>query len=97
MSEAVGMNEVWTIAELSGGSLKAVSFELLARGRGLADKLGVHLVSIVLGMPVTPDMPVERGAEGDVLSELIERGADAVVWVENPARLISSARLSRGR
>ena len=69
------MNEVWTIAEMSEGVLKAVSFELLARGRGLADKLGVQLVSVVLG----------RAVVDEVLGELIERGADAVVCVEDPA------------
>jgi len=67
--------EVWTIAEMSGGALKGVSFELLARGRALADKLGVELVSVVLAPSVT-----DR-----VLRELIERGADAVLCVEHPA------------
>jgi len=42
------MAEVWTIAEASGGTLKEVSFELLARGRSLADELGVPLASVVL-------------------------------------------------
>lgn len=68
------MNEVWTIAELSGGSLKAVSFELLGRGRTLADKLGVVLVSVALG----------AAASDDVLAELIERGADKVIFFEAP-------------
>ena len=67
------MNEVWTIAEVTGSSLKAVSFELLGRGRILADKLGVPLVSVALG-----------AAAGDaVLSELIERGADKVICIED--------------
>ncbi|MCX7027402.1 MAG: electron transfer flavoprotein subunit alpha/FixB family protein [Spirochaetes bacterium] len=68
------MNEVWTIAELSEGGLKAVSFELLGRGRALADKLGVDLVSVALG----------ADAGDDVLSELIERGADKVIFIEAP-------------
>ena len=69
------MNQVWTIAEQSAGRLKGVSFELLARGRGLADKLGTSLVSVVLADSISDE----------VLGELIERGADEVVCVENPA------------
>ncbi|MCE1196504.1 electron transfer flavoprotein subunit alpha/FixB family protein [bacterium] len=69
------MNEVWTIAEQSGGALKAVSFELLARGRQLADKLGVKLASVVLADSISDE----------ALRELIERGADEVLCVEHPA------------
>jgi electron transfer flavoprotein alpha subunit len=69
------MNEVWTIAEISEGALKPVSFELLARGRTLADKLGVGLVSVVLA----------GSASDEVLVELIERGVDSVVCVEGSA------------
>jgi electron transfer flavoprotein alpha subunit len=69
------MNEVWTIAEISEGLLKPVSFELLSRGRNLADKLGTSLVSIVLA----------GSARDDVLVELIERGADSVVCFADPA------------
>lgn len=72
---SVSKSEVWTIAEMSGGALKGVSFELLARGRALADKLGVELVSVVLAHSVSDG----------VLRELIERGADAVLYVEHPA------------
>ena len=69
------MNDVWTIAEQSGGALKAVSFELLARGRRLADKLGVKLASVVLADSISDE----------TLRELIERGADEVLCVEHPA------------
>ncbi|MFA5852022.1 MAG: electron transfer flavoprotein subunit alpha/FixB family protein [Spirochaetales bacterium] len=69
------MNEVWTIAEQGGGRLKSVSFELLARGRNLADKLGVRLVSVLLADSI--------GEEA--LRELIERGADHVVCIEHGA------------
>ncbi len=69
------MNQVWTIAEQSAGRLKSVSFELLARGRALADRLGTSLVSLVLADSISDE----------VLRELIERGADEVVCVENPA------------
>jgi electron transfer flavoprotein alpha subunit len=69
------MNEVWTIAEARQGVLHAVSYELLARGRDLADKLGVPLASVVLGE--VPD-------EG--LQALFARGADKVYHVAD-ARL----------
>jgi len=68
------MSVVWTIAEQVNGELKAVSFELLARGRKLADKLGGQLVSVVIGESV-------RDAS---LQELIERGADVVYSAQDP-------------
>jgi len=64
---------VWTLAEQYEGSLKTVSFELLSRGRSLADKLGVKLSSILIG-PVL---------EEKILMELIYRGADEVIAVED--------------
>ncbi|MDR3139672.1 MAG: electron transfer flavoprotein subunit alpha/FixB family protein [Treponema sp.] len=65
---------VWTLAEQFGGRLKPVSFELLTRGRFLADKLGVPLVSVLIG---------EAVREED-LEELIQRGADEVLAAEEP-------------
>jgi len=67
-------NAVWVMAEQFEGKLKAVSFELLARGRKLADKLGVSLVSVLIGSDVN-DGELER---------LIRHGADAVYSVQNP-------------
>jgi len=64
---------VWTLTEQYEGKLKTVSFELLARGRGLADKLGVKLSSIIIG-PALGD---------DCLEELIFRGADEVIAVQD--------------
>ena len=64
---------VWTIAEQHNGKLKAVSFELLSRGRDLADKLEVHLCSILIG-PVLKE---------ENLQELIHCGADEVIVVED--------------
>jgi glycolate oxidase len=69
-----GPGELWTLAEQSGGELKGVSFELLARGRALADKLGVRLVSVLIG----------RGVSNEGLESLIRRGADAVYAVQDP-------------
>ena len=66
---------VWTFAETKEGRLTSVSYELLTRGRGLADKLGTELSSVVLGADV------DRAC----LQELILRGADKVYLAEGPA------------
>ncbi len=66
---------VWTIAEAFEGKLKPVSFELLARGRSLADACGEQLVSVLIGAKV-----------GDAeLNSLISHGADLVISVQDPA------------
>ena len=67
-------NAVWVSAEQFEGKLKRVSFELLARGRKLADKLGASLVSVLIGDAVS-DADLER---------LIKQGADAVYAVQDP-------------
>lgn len=64
---------VWTLAEQYDGKLKAVSFELLSRGRALADKRGVKLSSVIIGPAL----------EQAALEELIRRGADEVIAVED--------------
>jgi electron transfer flavoprotein alpha subunit len=64
---------VWTMAEQYEGRLKAVSFELLSRGRRLADKLGSKLVSVLIGF----------GVDDESLEELIRRGADEVLTVQD--------------
>jgi electron transfer flavoprotein alpha subunit len=63
---------VWTLAEQHDGKLKAVSFELLSRGRSLADKLGVKLSSVLIGSSL----------EEETLKELIYHGGDEVIAVE---------------
>jgi electron transfer flavoprotein alpha subunit len=65
-------NCVWTLAEQHEGKLKTISFELLARGRRLADTRGVQLCSILIG-PALEDAG---------LQELISRGADEVIAVQ---------------
>jgi len=57
------------------GKLKDVSFQLLSRGRSLADKLGGKLVSILIGPALSEK----------TLTELIHRGADEVIAVEDEA------------
>ena len=64
---------VWILAEQRHGRVQSVSHELLARGRGLADKRGVELTALLLGHEVPEDD----------LQELIERGADRVLLAEH--------------
>ena len=64
--------DVWVLGEERNGKIHPVSYELLAWGRGLADKLEVNLSSVVLGSHV------EEQAQG-----LISRGADKVYVVNN--------------
>lgn len=66
---------VWTVAEAANGKLKSVSYELLARGRSLADACGEQLVSVLIGANVSE-------AE---LTTLILHGADLVISVQDPA------------
>lgn len=68
------MSEVWTLAEQHKGQLKSISFELLARGRKLADNLNEKLSSVILGSNIN----------NESLQELILRGADKVYLVEDP-------------
>jgi len=63
---------VWILAEQSGGRVQRISYELLTRGRDLADKLGTTLSAMIFG----------DGIEEAGLQELIARGADRVVAVE---------------
>lgn len=67
------MSFVWTLAEQYEGKLKAVSFELLSRGRTLADKLETKLASVVIG----------NDLDQTELQELIYRGADEVYVVQD--------------
>ncbi|MDL2228828.1 electron transfer flavoprotein subunit alpha/FixB family protein [Treponema sp. OttesenSCG-928-L16] len=71
----MNINSVWTVAEQFGGKLKDVSFELLGRSRSLADKLQGELVSVLIG----------NGVGEDALKELIFRGADRVISIQDPA------------
>jgi len=66
--------DVWTIAEQSNGKIREVSCEILTRGRKLANRLGVSLVSVVLGCNV----------DENEINELIYRGADRVYLVDDP-------------
>ncbi|OPZ64083.1 MAG: Acryloyl-CoA reductase electron transfer subunit beta [Firmicutes bacterium ADurb.Bin506] len=66
---------VLILAEQRGGVIHPTTYELLARGRLLADKLGTVVNCAAIGC--------ERG---DQLNELIYRGADKVFLVDESAR-----------
>jgi len=66
---------VWVLGEERNGVIHPVSYELLAWGRNLADKLRVDLACVILGEHVR-----------DQAQELIFRGADKVYTV-NHAKL----------
>ncbi|MFC1944032.1 FAD-binding protein [Chloroflexota bacterium] len=63
---------VWVFAEQRDGRLRDVVYELLAKGRDLADSLGTELAAVCLGDNV----------EG--IDELIHYGADRVYIAESP-------------
>lgn len=64
--------EVWVFAEQEDGKLADISFELLGKGRELADKLGVKLGAVLMG-----------GVVGSLADSLFRGGADIVHLVED--------------
>lgn len=67
---------VWVVAEQYKGVVQSVTYELLGKGRDLADKLGVELCAVLLGK----DMHSKT-------DELIHRGAEKVYLVDSPELL----------
>ncbi len=64
--------DVWVFAEVAGDRLRSVAFELVTKGRELADKLGESLVAILPGHNVS-----------HLAESLIHQGADRVIVVDN--------------
>ena len=64
---------VWVVAEYRQDGFAPVTFELLGRGRGLADDLGVELSAVAIG----------KGAKA-LSDELIAAGADRVYVADAP-------------
>jgi electron transfer flavoprotein alpha subunit len=64
--------EVWVFAEQEAGKLSDVPLELMSKGRGLADKLGVPLAAVLAGNAVR-----------QLADKLIAHGADKVYVVED--------------
>ena len=67
-----GSHGVWVFAEQRRGNLKNVSFELLSRGRELADTLKTELCAVCLGHNIAD------------IDRLIAHGADKVYLVDSP-------------
>ncbi len=67
-----GSRGVWVFAEQRGGRLKGVAYELVSKGRELADTLGSELSVVCLG----------HGVEG--VAGLAEYGADRLYVVDDP-------------
>jgi electron transfer flavoprotein alpha subunit len=65
--------DVWVFCEQKKSKVQSVSFELLGKGRELADKLGVNLCAVLLGENMEEEC---RG--------LIARGTDKVYLVDSP-------------
>ena len=68
---------VWILAEQNGGKVGRISFELITRGRELADKRKTDLTALILG----------DSLEQAQLAMLIQAGADRVLAVESPKLL----------
>ena len=64
---------VWIFAEQRNGRLSSVAYELLGVGRKLSDDLEVALTAVLFGSEM------EEAAK-----ELVARGADRVLWVDEP-------------
>ena len=64
---------VWVFAEQRDGKLKSVSYELLSKGRQLADTLETELCAICFGHKINE------------VEQLIAYGADKVYLIDNPA------------
>ena len=64
--------EVWVFAEQEEGKLSEVPFELLGKGRELADRLGVPLAAVLMGSGVEP-----------LSTQLFEAGADKVHLIDD--------------
>ncbi|MBU0570459.1 MAG: FAD-binding protein [Candidatus Omnitrophica bacterium] len=65
--------DVWVFSEQKKGQVQSISFELLGKGRELADKLGARLCAVLLGDKIE-----------DKAKDLIARGADKVYLVNSP-------------
>ena len=68
-----GYENVWVFSEIAGGALKPVVFELLGKGRELADELGQRLCAVIIGSGVEK-----------FIDELGSYGAEVIYAVDDP-------------
>jgi electron transfer flavoprotein alpha subunit len=64
---------IWVIAEHYKSKIHNVAFQLLGKGRELADKLGVNLTFVILGYNFD-----------DRLDEISQYGMDEIIYVKSP-------------
>jgi electron transfer flavoprotein alpha subunit len=64
---------IWVVAEQRNGEMHGVSYELLGKGRELADTLETSLDAVLIGSKIA-----------DLAPDLIARGADTVYVVDDP-------------
>ncbi len=76
---------VWVFAEQRNGKLKSVAYELLTRGRELADTLQTELCAVCFGHGV------------DEVNQLIAHGADKVYLVDSPDLAANQEELYAGQ
>jgi electron transfer flavoprotein alpha subunit len=69
-----GFRGVWVVAEQRDGEIHGVSYELLGKGRELADARGSKLSAVLMGHEL-----------GDAARSLVEHGADRVHVVDDPS------------
>ncbi len=72
-TDLASYRDVWVFAEQTDGHIESITFELLGKGRELADALGMQLCAVLLGSNVK-----EQAAR------LFERGADRVLLADEP-------------
>jgi electron transfer flavoprotein alpha subunit len=65
--------DVWVFCEQKKGKVQSIAYELLGKGRELADKLGVSLCGVLLGENMD-----------EATKNIIARGADKVYVVDSP-------------
>jgi electron transfer flavoprotein alpha subunit len=68
-------SDVWVFVEQHGGEVASVAWELLGKGRDLADTNGEDLIALVMGEDIL---------DSDVPEEAIARGADRVLVADDP-------------
>ena len=73
MTDVDDYEDVWVFVEQHDGEIAPVAWELLSKGRDLADETGESLVALVLGDDVD-----------DVAADAVARGADRVLVAEAP-------------
>ena len=73
VADLSAFRDVWIVAESKDSDIQSITFELLGKGRELADQLDQPLCAVLLGSHIR-----------EKADELIKRGADKVYVVDKP-------------